>query len=188
MDSTYRRPTGPAAGAHGPIQRWPAPETIETARLVLEPLRVDHAEEVATALADESLHEYIGGHPATQQQLAERFGRQVSGRSPDGMQRWLNWVVSHRGSGAVLGTVQATVQVERGRTTAEVAWVVAAPHQGQGYAGEAAGGMVGWLRALGAEAIVAHVHPDHTASMAVARRLGLCPTDVTVDGETRWTT
>jgi hypothetical protein len=33
---------------------------------------------------------------------------------------------------------------------------------------------------------VAHIHPDHAASAAIARRLGLAPGDPRADGEVRW--
>lgn len=183
-----RRAVQPLYGCGMTSTNWPAAEAIETARLILEPLRVDHAAQMAPALDDERLHEFIGGQPATLEQLQERYGRQVVGRSADGTQGWCNWVVRHRGTGAVVGTVQATLHTERGRTAAEIAWVVAVPHQGQGYASEAAAGMAGWLARHGAEVLVAHVHPEHHASIGVARALGLSPTDVIVDGEIRWTT
>ena len=48
-------------------------EVIETARLSLEPLRADHAAEMAPLLDDEALHRYIGGHPATQRELRDRY-------------------------------------------------------------------------------------------------------------------
>jgi RimJ/RimL family protein N-acetyltransferase len=165
---------------------WPVAEIIGTERLVLEPLRVDHAEELAPLLDDESLHEYIGGSPATPEELRERYRRQAAGRSPDGREGWLNWVVRHRETGDAIGTVQATVRYDGDRPVAELAWVVVAPHQGRGYAGEAAAGMVGWLAEQGIGALVAHVHPDHRASARVAERLGLRTTDDMVDGEVRW--
>ncbi|RII97089.1 GNAT family N-acetyltransferase, partial [Clavibacter michiganensis subsp. insidiosus] len=46
--------------------------------------------------------------------------------------------------------------------------------------------MVEWLREGGVGIVRAHIHPDHAASAAVARRLGLAPTDERVDGEVRW--
>jgi RimJ/RimL family protein N-acetyltransferase len=46
--------------------------------------------------------------------------------------------------------------------------------------------MVEWLREQRVEVVVAHVHPEHQASMGVARAIGLAPTDVVVDGEVRW--
>ena len=169
-----------------PHRDWPVAEVIETARLVLEPLRVDHATEMAPLLDDQSLHTYIGGHPPTFEELRDRYGRQVAGRSADGEQGWLNWIVRDRDSGAAVGTVQATMW-RAGRITAEVAWVIASRHQGQGYAGEAAAAMAGWLREHGADLLVAHVHPEHRASARVAERLGLTAGEVREDGEVRWT-
>jgi len=46
--------------------------------------------------------------------------------------------------------------------------------------------MVGWLRNCGVDRLVAHVHPEHRASIGVARALGLTPTATVVDGEIRW--
>ncbi|MCM0676475.1 GNAT family N-acetyltransferase [Micromonospora phytophila] len=167
-------------------RNWPAAEIISTERLVLEPLRVEHAEELAPILDDPGLHEYTGGLPASPDELRERYRRQVTGHSPDGTQGWLNWIVRHRDTGAAVGTVQATIRIDGDRPVAELAWVVVAPHQGRGYAGEAATGMVGWLEGHGIRALVAHVHPDHRASAGVAERLGLRATDELVDGEIRW--
>jgi RimJ/RimL family protein N-acetyltransferase len=166
---------------------WPVAEVIETERLVLEPLRVDHAEEMAPALGDTALHTYTGGEPATLEQLAERYRWQAAGRSPDGTQGWLNWIARHRRTAAPVGTVQATLTRVGPWTHAEVAWVVAVPHQRQGYASEAAAAMVAWLRRNGVSGFTAHVHPDHAASAGVARRLRMHPTDTVVDGEIRWT-
>jgi RimJ/RimL family protein N-acetyltransferase len=169
-----------------PLPEWPTAEPIETERLTLEPLRVDHAEEMAAALDDPGLHEFIGGSPATVDELRRRYAAQVAGHSPDGDQGWLNWVLRLRASGEVGGTVQATLHHAGSRTTADVAWVVATPYQGRGLASEAAAGMVGWLRGRGVSQVVALVHPDHAASSRVAHHLGLVPTDELVDGEVRW--
>ncbi|HEX6344069.1 GNAT family N-acetyltransferase [Umezawaea sp.] len=152
------------------------PEPITTQRLVLEPLRVEHAEEVAALLDDVRLHEFTGGEPPTPDQLRDRYARQVAGIG----RGWFNWIVRH--DGVVVGTVQATLEAG----VAEVAWVVGTAHQGRGYAGEAAVGMARWLLAHGVRGLVAHVHPEHRASAAVARRVGLVASDVVVDGEVRW--
>jgi RimJ/RimL family protein N-acetyltransferase len=166
----------------------PAAPTLRTERLVLEPLRVDHAEEMAPLLADPALHAFTGGRPATLEELRHRYARQAGGRSPDGAQRWLNWIVRLEQTGAAVGTMQATVGGgERGPAVAELAWVMAATHQGHGYAIEAAAGMARWLREQGTTVLAANIHPDHEASMHVARALGLAPTEEVVNGEVRWT-
>lgn len=165
---------------------WPTARPIETARLQLEPLRIEHAEELAATLEDPRLHAFIGGRPATVDELRARYARQVVGHSADDGEGWLNWVVRRSDTGEVAGTVQATVRRTRSQVSADVAWVVAMPHQGQGIASEAAGAMVVSLRDQGVSEIAALIHPDHTASSRVARRLGLRATEDLVDGEIRW--
>lgn len=164
-----------------------APEAITTERLTLEPLRADHAQEMAPLLDDPALHVFTGGRPDTPDELRERYARQAAGRSPDGSARWCNWIVRRRDTGAAVGVMQATViEDDDHGSVAEVAWVVASAQQRQGYAREATAAMVAWLRAHGVGLVIAHVHPEHRASMAVARAVGLRPTELTVEGEVRW--
>jgi RimJ/RimL family protein N-acetyltransferase len=158
-------------------------EPIETGRLLLEPLRPEHAAEMAPVLADPALYVFTGGEPPSAADLGERYERQGHGRSADGRELWLNWIVRERAGGLAVGYVQATVEPAGG--AAEVAWVVGTGFQGRGYAREAAGAMAGWLRGHGA-ALTAYVHPDHTASQAIARAVGLEPTALVRDGEVRW--
>ena len=165
---------------------WGAAPVLETDRLVLEPLRVEHAEEMALVLSDEALHEFIGGRPESVDELRARYRRQARGVSDDGDEQWFNWVLRRRDTASLAGTVQATVLRDGDRVVAEVAWVVGIDYQGVGLAREAAVAMALWLRSQGATVLVAHVHPDHAASAGVARALGLRPTDVVEDNETRW--
>jgi len=161
-------------------------QTLYSERVELEPLCVEHADEMAPLLDDESLHAFIGGKPATLDELRARYARQVVGRSPDQAQRWLNWVVRRRDNGQAVGTTQATVSERDDRLVADVAWVIGARHQRQGYAREATQTMVQWLQDQGVEVVFGDVHPRHQASMAVARGLGMTPTHTMVDEEVRW--
>lgn len=163
----------------------PAP-VLGGAAVVLEPLRVAHAEELGPLLDDARLHHFTGGSPDTVPQLRARYEKQVVGRSPDDAQVWWSWVVRARTDGQALGYVQATGEVTDGVLTAHLAWVVAVPHQGTGAATAAAWLMVAWLRQQGVQRLVADVHPEHGASQAVAAALGLTETDEIVDGELRW--
>lgn len=153
---------------------------------MLDPLRVEDAEEMASLLDDPGLPTYIGGVPAAVGELRDRYRRQVRGRSPDGSQRWLNWVVRRRDSGHAVGTVQATISLQDDTSVAEVAWVIAARYQRRGYARESAAEMLRWLRQHGIGVVIAYVHPEHDASIGVARALGLRATTRTRDGEVRW--
>lgn len=168
------------------IDDWADTQPLSSKRLDLEPLRSEHADEMAPLLDDRGLHTFIGGEPATREELRGRYARQVVGRSPDGSQRWLNWVVRRRDRGQAVGTVQATVSEQDGKLTAEVAWVTGTTQQRRGYAREATQTMVDWLQQQCGEVLIAHVHPQHPASIAVARAVGLAPTSIVVDGEVRW--
>lgn len=166
-----------------------APDVLVTARLRLEPLRPDHADEMAAVLADPALYAFTGGGPPTLDRLRELYGLQARGQSPDGTEIWHNWIVRIAGDappadGEAIGVVQATV-TDGGRA-ADVAWTLGVPWQGLGYATEAAIAMVDWLVTHGVRTVTAHIHPDHEASAGVARRLGLAPTERIEDGEVVW--
>lgn len=156
-------------------------DTISTARLDLLPLRVSHADEMADVLSDPELHSFIGGSPYSPTALRVRYERLVAG-SPDPAVSWCNWVLREREESRLVGTVQATVT----GTVSEIAWVVGTPWQGRGFASEAARGLVGWLRQQPMRTVLAHIHPEHIASAAVARAAGLVPTGEEQDGEQRW--
>jgi RimJ/RimL family protein N-acetyltransferase len=162
-----------------------AEASIGTGRLVLSPLRVADAEELAGVLGDPALHEFIGGRPDNPEELRRRYAAMVAGPERPG-ELWRNWVVRRRDDAAAVGTVQATLTRHPRGWTAEVAWVVGVPWQGRGYATEAARALVGWLVEAGAGEIVAHVHPGHAASERVAAAAGLGATDEQVDGERVW--
>jgi RimJ/RimL family protein N-acetyltransferase len=167
---------------------------LRTARFDLEPLSPTHAEEMVVVLADRALYAFYDDEPSPSlDELRERYRRQAAGVSSDGLQVWHNWIVRDRATGACIGFVQATVtdrdaEGSRRDRVAELAWVVATAHQRRGVAVEAAQAVRDHER-NGPDAvrtIAAHIAPGHVASEAVARALGLRPTDRTVDGETVW--
>ncbi|TMQ96847.1 GNAT family N-acetyltransferase [Actinomadura soli] len=180
-------------------------EPIRTQRLVLEPLAVHHADEMAPVLDDPRLHRHIGGEPLTLDELRARYARLVAGPAPYHQEYWLNWIVRRVRDGQAIGYVQATVApappgfcvtpaaagstVTPGppRRVASVAWVIGMPYQGFGFATEAARALLDWLLAHGVRDVVATVHPENRPSEAVAAKLGLRPTrETTDDGETVW--
>ncbi|MFF2477217.1 GNAT family N-acetyltransferase [Streptomyces sp. NPDC058066] len=158
---------------------------ISTQRLELLPLQVKFAGEMAAVLGDPALHTFIGGVPLPARELRERYGRLVAG-SPDPAVSWCNWVLRIRDEECLAGTVQATVGPGDDGLEAEIAWVVGVPWQGRGLATEAALALVDRLGRQSVRTVVAHIHPDHAASAAVATACGLTPTDRMHDGEVRW--
>jgi RimJ/RimL family protein N-acetyltransferase len=166
------------------VSAFAAP-TIATRRLDLLPLEVAHAEEMAAVLSDPALHTFTGGAPDTTRALRSRYLRLTAG-SPDPAVSWLNWVIRLRDEACLTGTVQATIGPSEHGPTAEIAWVVGTAWQRRGIATEAARGLVDWLDRRPIQLVIAHIHPDHEASAAVAAAAGLAPTDEWDEGERRW--
>jgi RimJ/RimL family protein N-acetyltransferase len=153
-------------------------------RLSLTPLAVADADEMVGVLSGPALYAFTAGTPPSLGELRARYARLATGRSPDGHEEWRNWIIRREPDRTAVGYVQATI-VDAG-TRAEIAWVVGLSWQRQGFAAEAARALVAWLDARGVTVIQAHIHPDHAASAAVARRAGLVPTGQTHDGEQLW--
>ena len=155
-------------------------EPISTSRLVLTPLDVADAVEMVGVLSDPALYVFTGGDPPTLAQLEELYRLQAES-TPLGDETWHNWIL--RLDGTAIGYVQATVKGE----SADLAWVVGIPWQGSGYATEASEAVRDWLADRGTTRFSAHIHPDHSASQAIATKLGLEPTgEFNGDGEMVW--
>ncbi|MEP7301731.1 MAG: GNAT family N-acetyltransferase [Caldimonas sp.] len=157
------------------IDTDPPMRRLETARLVLEPLSVAHAAEMFDVLAAPSLHRYIGSvPPPSVADLRQRYLRLEGRRSPDGRQRWLNWILRRR-DGRAIGFVQATVNAG---FDAWVAWLVSPPHQRHGYAAEATRTMLdelaGWYAV---RRCLATVEVENEASTRLLAGLGFSPAE-----------
>ena len=108
--------------------------TLQTDRLLLEPLGPQHATALYAPLSDPRLYLFIPQDPpSSPQRLQERYVALALRRSPDGREVWLNWVMRRRDTGADVGTVEATVRADQ---TAFLAYMVFPPYQGQGFARE----------------------------------------------------
>jgi len=177
--SDFRRSVAPVG--------WPDTAVLTSARLRLEPVTIGHADAMVDVLADPDLYTFIGGEPPTVEELRKRYAFWQTPLSPDGSEGWLNWIVVRAAGSTAVGTVQATIADDSG-PVADIAWVIGAPYQRQGYATEASATMAGWLAEHGVERLRANVAPGHLASEGVAARLGMRLTPVVVDGERRWST
>ena len=151
--------------------------------LVLEPLATGHAAEMVGVLSDAVLYRFTGGSPPTLAELEGRYARHATG-SGDPDEEWHTWVVRLGDDGPAVGYVQATVRPRDG--LAELAWLVGTAWQGHGHARDAATLVLEEVAARGLARVVAHIHPDHTASQRVAAAVGLEPTNRVVDGELEW--
>jgi hypothetical protein len=61
------------------LDDWPLAPILQTERLSLEPLSIDHAEEMAPLLDDPRLFGFTGGSPCTLDELSQVPGCGVEG-------------------------------------------------------------------------------------------------------------
>lgn len=81
------------------------------APIVLDPLYSDHAGEMFSGLADPVGYRFLPDEPPeTVEILKARYIQQAIGRSADGSEIWLNWVVRQRQNGNAAGYTQATIR------------------------------------------------------------------------------
>lgn len=82
--------------------------TIRTNRCILEPQVAAHATAMFKVLSDPAIYEFEGIPPSSVEELAADYRRKEARTSPDGHQKWLNWVV-RLPNNELAGYVQATV-------------------------------------------------------------------------------
>jgi RimJ/RimL family protein N-acetyltransferase len=147
----------------------------------LVPLRAAHAEELVGLLAEPQLREWLRSEDVAG--LRRRFEGWESGRSPDGRQLWLNWVIRSLPDGRTVGWMQATVENDR----AGVAYAVLPEERGHGFAAAALRAAIGDLRKRGVERFDAYIHDANEPSQHVVAAVGFMRTELTSDGDRRWT-
>ena len=107
--------------------------TLHAGDLTLEPQLALHADEMFVVLSDLAIYAYENEPPASVEWLRVRFAMLESRQSPDGRERWLNWVI--RSSDArLIGLVQATVHADH---SALIAYELGSAHWGRGLASRA---------------------------------------------------
>lgn len=149
--------------------------TLHTDNLILEPQVAAHAAEMFAVLSDPALYEYELQPPASEDWLRSRFARLETRRSPDGQERWLNWVFRLAG-GPAIGYVQATVRDDR---SAGIAYVLSSSCWGQGFARRAVEAMIDELvREYGVRTLWAVLKEDNVRSRRLLERLGFTPMPV----------
>jgi RimJ/RimL family protein N-acetyltransferase len=120
---------------------------IATARLQLEPAQARHAEAMFAGLSDKLAYEFIpDAPPGCVAVLAARYARLATGKSPNGRELWLNWMIKSLQYSEFVGYVQATIRPEEAAML--IAYHVFPAHWGQGVGREAVAGMLAHCQAV----------------------------------------
>ena len=139
-----------------------------TDRLRYEPLGHPHADALVAALADPLVGEYIGGPDVTTvAALHTRIDRLAEGPAATG-EHWWNFVALRRHDGVLVGRLEATLHGD----WAEIAYVFAPRHWGNGYATEGTRWLIGHLAEEGVTELWAAVLPQNTRSIDLLLRVG----------------
>ncbi|MEO5692158.1 MAG: GNAT family N-acetyltransferase [Usitatibacter sp.] len=109
--------------------------------MILEPQVAAHAEEMFAVLGDPAIYEFENDPPPSLEWLRGSLAKLESRCSPDGTEKWLNWVI--RTDEGLAGYVQATVHAD---ASADIAYVLASPFWGRGLAAESVNAMIAQLR------------------------------------------
>lgn len=134
-----------------------------------------HADEMFVVLCDPAIYAHENEPPASVEWLRARFARLEARRSPDGRQRWLNWVL-RKADGATIGYVQATVLADR---AAYVAYVLGSAYWGRGLASEATAAVLDELAAsYRVSEFLAVLKRDNRRSLRLLERHGFVPASV----------
>lgn len=144
---------------------------FETERLVLEPLRAGHAEEMFAVAGDEKLYEFMLHEPPVSVEVLEARYRflEERQRTPQ-TEAWLNWAIRLKETGHLIGRVEITLYKNQ---TAYLAYELASKHWGKGYATEACKGVLNLLAdRYAVQEVTAEVDTRNTASIKLLERLG----------------
>lgn len=150
------------------------PPRIETARLVLRAHTEADFPAMAEMWADPAVVRFISGTPSTPEETWSRLLRFVGQWSVSGFGYF---AATARDDGRYIGDVgladyRRAVE-PRIDGLPEAGWVLRTAEHGRGFATEAVGALLAWADgALPHDRSVAIFHPDHTASIRVARKLG----------------
>jgi len=127
------------------LDDWAGAPPLLSEQPTLEPLGIDHADEMVPLLEDPALHTFIGGKRATLQELRSRYTEQTEGQPPEGRK------TGSTGSCVVARTAGGRLRAghhreQNGELTADGAWVVAVAQHRAGYVREVAQLLADWLR------------------------------------------
>jgi RimJ/RimL family protein N-acetyltransferase len=143
--------------------------TVETERLLLRPFRDDDLDEYAAIVGDAEVMRFVGDGHAVDRNEAWQGMAQALGHWQ--LRGYGLWALEERSTGALVG--RSGLYNPEGWPGLEVGWVLAQSCWGRGYATEAGRASLEWAWSeLHADHVISVIHPDNSASIRVAERLG----------------
>ncbi len=165
-----------------------AATTLQTKRLRLRPLEVSDSAAVYEMMSDREVMRFWDWPAFADQETIDRIVDGQLGQVTEGSA--LYWAACPAEGGAAIGVCDLS-EIDTHHRRAEIGFLFARAHWGQGYAGEAMAQLVGHaFGPLGLERLWARFHAGNAASKALLARLdftyeGTLKAHVLRDGERR---
>jgi len=155
---------------------------LKTERLMLEPLKEQHADFLFEGLSDASLYQFIPQEPPEDNEhLKERFMRLAKGTSPYGNEQWLNWAVKEKFGEDYVGLIEATINSDH---VAHLAYFIFRKYWRSGYATESCSRAIDQLFGeYKCTRIRAEVDSRNESSMRLLKKLGFKQVDFIKDAD-----
>jgi RimJ/RimL family protein N-acetyltransferase len=156
-------------------------QELRTVRLRLRRFGPADLEAFVGYRADPDVARYQGWDAGYSRAAGEEFLRWVMSADPDTPGEWFQFAIELAAVSGLIGDCAAHFD----RNGVEVGFTIAPAHQRHGYATEAVGGLLGYLRARGHRRAVAWCDVANVGSQGVLTRLGFVR-DLTEGGEYRY--
>jgi ribosomal-protein-alanine N-acetyltransferase len=143
---------------------------LQTERLRLRHMAPDDAAFILDLLNDRAFHRFIGDRGVRTLEAARDYILSASGAAPARPGLGFH-VVELRETGAPVGI--CGLAKRDFLDDVDIGYAFLPQHGGQGYAIEAARGVLAHARALALDRLVATVHPENSASIRLLEKLGL---------------
>lgn len=150
--------------------------TFETEHLTLRPYGPEDWPHVHRLWSDPAIIWWRADDPMSEDETRDLHGR-YCGLNGAAMSGYGWWLVFERGAGELIGQACLKPLPERPGET-EIGWQTVLGHRGQGYATEAARGLLRHgFAAMGLQQILATIAVSNAASIALAQGLGMTKID-----------
>ncbi len=146
---------------------------FSTMRLRVRPIRLADAPTMAAYRSDPDVARWVPWEPPYPvEKASELIGRMVA-RTGITWGEWTMMAIERVGDGVMVGDCVAKMSAPE-QNQAEIGYILARDHHGQGLATEVVRGLITELvRTVGLHRITAYVHVDNRASQRVLEKLGL---------------
>lgn len=153
--------------------RIPRPSLLESARLVLRPFAEKDIGPFSTYRSDPEVARYQGWEAPFSTQQAAQFVAQEKAKQHLLPGQWVQLAITLKSTHEMIGDC-AFFLLSHDPRQAEIAFTLARPFQGQGYASEAVACLLDYLfGALGLHRVRANIDPQNRASARLLERVGM---------------